>query len=98
MVKEYLRQTAILLKKIGQNHFGESLFSSFAINVRYENRIKIISDIRGQEIVSEARFFCLEEVNPGDEIEYGGRRWEVVSVLDAVDLNGDIMYRVAYCK
>ncbi|AVX21599.1 hypothetical protein SAMN02745885_01652 [Carboxydocella sporoproducens DSM 16521] len=98
MVKEYLRQSAILLKKTGQNEFGESLFSSLAINVRWENRIKVIRDSRGQEVVSEARFFCLEEVKPGDKIEYASRRWEIVSVTESVDLNGAIMYRVAYCK
>jgi len=98
MVKEYLRQSAILLKKTGQNEFGESLFSSSAINVRWENRTKVIRDSKGQEVVSEARFFCLEEVRPGDKIEFSGRKWEIVSVAESVDLNGATMYRVAYCK
>jgi len=46
-------------------------------------------------VVSEARVFCVEDIKPGDVLEYGGRDWPVIAVSEAVGLDGTVWFREA---
>lgn len=97
MIADYLNQTATLKKVTGYNEFAEPITESKVIQVRWEGKRRLVRDNQGQEVVSEARFFCLEEVQPGDIIEYGGKEWPVITVSEVPDLDGRVIYREAAC-
>lgn len=95
MIRNYLNQTAIWHYVTGQNEYGEPEFGSRAIKVRWEGKRRLVRDNEGREVVSEARVFCTEAVKPGDELEFGGRRWPVIAVSTVPGLDGKESHREA---
>jgi hypothetical protein len=93
MIEGYLNQRAVWKRKTGSNEYGEPTTSSKTISVRWEGKRRLVRDNQGQEVVSEARVFCIEPVKPGDELEFDGRRWPVIAVSMVPDLNGKECYR-----
>lgn len=93
MIKDYLNQTATWHYATGQNEYGEPITSSKSINVRWEGKRRLVRDNEGREVVSEARVFCIEAVKPGDEMEFGGRRWPVIAVSTVPGLDGKEAHR-----
>jgi hypothetical protein len=93
MIKGYLNQTAIWHYVTGQNEYGEPQTSSKTIKVRWEGKRRLVRDNEGREVVSEARVFCVDAVKPGDSLEYGGRKWTVLAVSTAPDLDGKEAHR-----
>ncbi|HHV98599.1 MAG TPA: hypothetical protein GXX36_03340 [Clostridiaceae bacterium] len=53
----------------------------------------MVRDKEGREVVSEARVFCTEPIQPGDLLEYGGMEWPVLAVSTIPDLNGKESHR-----
>ncbi|WP_157049484.1 hypothetical protein [Moorella stamsii] len=53
----------------------------------------MVRNKQGEEVISEARVFCLEAVQPGDVLEYGGREWPVIAVSETPGLDGKLLYR-----
>ena len=88
MIMGYLNQTATWHYVTGQNSYGEPTFSSKTISVRWEGKRRLVRDKDGREVVSEARVFCADVVQPGDELEYGGRSWPVIAVSTVPGLDG----------
>lgn len=97
MIADYLNQTVVLKKVVGLNEAAEPITEDHPIKVRWEGKRRLVRDKQGQEVVSEARFFCLEEVSPGDIVEYGGREWLVIAVTEIPDLDGQVIYREVAC-
>jgi hypothetical protein len=97
MIAEYLNQTATWKRVIGENEWAEPITETQTIKVRWEGKRRLVRDKKGQEIVSEARFFCLEDVQTGDIIEYEGREWTILTVSEKVDFDGNLIYREAAC-
>ncbi len=94
MIKDYLNQTVIWHYSTGQkNEYGEPEFGKKTIKVRWEGKRRLVRDNEGREVVSEARVFCTEAVKPGDEFEYGGRRWPVIAVSTVPGLDGKESHR-----
>ncbi len=93
MITDYLNQSATLKRLTGYNEFAEPITASQAIKVRWEGKRRLVRDKQGQEVVSEARVFCLEAVQPGDVLEYGGKDWPVIAVSEIPGLEGNTAYR-----
>ncbi len=93
IIDGYLNQTATWHYVTGQNEYGEPTTSSKSIAVRWEGKRRLVRDNQGREVVSEARVFCVEAVKPGDELEYDGRRWPVISVSSIPGLDGAESHR-----
>ena len=93
MIADFLNQTATLKRVVGYNEYAQPITESEVIKVRWEGKRRLARDKQGQEVVSEARVFCLEEVQPGDIVEYGGKEWPVITVSEVPDLDGNIIYR-----
>jgi hypothetical protein len=93
MIEGYLNQRAVWKRKIGQNEYGEPETSSKSIKVRWEGKRRLVRDNHGQEVVSEARVFCVEPVKPGDILKYEDREWPVIAVSTVPDLSGKEAYR-----
>lgn len=93
MIGVYLNQTATWKRVIGYNGYGEPVFEEIAIKVRWEGKRRLVRNKQGQEVVSEARVFCIEDVQPGDMLEYGGKEWPVITVSEMPGLNGKVQFR-----
>lgn len=97
MIEQYLNQTATWKQATGLNEYGEPIITSQTIKVRWEGKRRLVRDKQGQEVVSEARVFCLEPVQPGDILMYNGKEWPVIAVSEIPDLDGNIIYREVAC-
>lgn len=95
MIRGYLNQNARWKKLISEDGYPPRPGSPTEIKVRWEAKRRLVRNREGVEVVSEARVFCLAEVNPGDVLEYGGRDWPVIAVSEAVGLDGKTMFREA---
>jgi hypothetical protein len=94
MIKDYLNQTALWHYTTGQmNEYGEPQTSSKSIKVRWEGKRRLVRDNEGREVVSEARVFCVEPVQPGDLLKYADREWPVIAVSEATGIDGRIHFR-----
>lgn len=93
MIRDYLNQTAIWHRVIGQNEYGEPVARRRTINVRWEGKRRLVRDSEGREVVSEARVFCISPVETGDLLEYDGWKWPVINVLPVPGLDGKTSHR-----
>jgi len=92
MVREYLNQTATLKTVIGLSGYGKPITEDKEIPCRFEMKRKLVRDRQGNEVVSEATMYCIEPVKPEDRVVYNGQEYTVISVLEVVDLDGNIVY------
>lgn len=93
MIGVYLNQTATWKRVVGRNGYGEPVFEESSIKVRWEGRRRLVRNKQGQEVISEARVFCTENVQPGDVLEYGGKEWPVITVSEMPGVNGKVQFR-----
>ncbi len=93
MIEGYLNQRAVWKRKTGSNEYGEPVTKQKTINVRWEGKRRLVRDNEGREVVSEARVFCVEPVQPGDILEHGGREWPVIAVSTVPGLDGKESHR-----
>ncbi len=93
MIRNYLNQTATWKRVIGQNMYGEPETEEKEIKVRWEGKRRLVRDNQGQEVVSEARVFCVEPVKPGDILKYEDREWPVIAVSTIPGLDGNESHR-----
>lgn len=93
MIDLYLNQMAIWHRATGKNEYGEPVTEDSNIKVRWEGKRRLVRNAQGQEVVSEAKVFCLEPIKPGDILEHGGRQWPVIAVTDVTDLDGNVLHR-----
>lgn len=94
MIEDYLKQTATWKKIVSVGGYPPTPQEpGTSIKARWEEKRRLVRNAKGQEVVSEARAFCLEAVQPGDVLNYNGRDWIVIAVSEAVDLGGTIRYR-----
>ena len=92
MIKQYLNQTAVWGRTTSLNEYGEPVTTNQTIKVRWEGKRRLVRDKQGQEVVSEARVFCLEAVQPGDILAYDGKDWLVIAVSKIPDIDGNTAY------
>ena len=93
MIEGYLNQRAVWKRKTGQNEYGEPVTKQKTIKVRWEGKRRLVRDNEGREVVSEARVFCVEPVQPGDLLEYAGREWPAIAVSIVLGLDGKESHR-----
>lgn len=93
MIKGYLNQTAVWKQVVGRNEFNEPITEETIIRVRWEGKRRLVRNVQGEEVISEARVFCKEMVLPGDLLEYDDREWLVIAVSTIPDLHGEACYR-----
>jgi hypothetical protein len=94
MIKGYLNQTATWEQKTGDDGYGEPTFATGKeIAVRWEGKRRLVRDQYGNEVISEARVFCVETVGPGDVLTYDGTDWPVIAVSEIPGLDGSEHFR-----
>lgn len=91
MIRDYLNQTAILKTTIGYDGYGDPITTEKTIKVRWEGKRRLVRNNQGKEVISEARFFCLDKVKPDDIVNYGAD-WKVIAVSEIVDLDGKLSH------
>lgn len=93
MISRYLNQTATWKRNIGNNGYQSVFADPINIRVRWENRRRIVRNKQGEEVISEARVFCVEPIQPGDLLQYDGKEWPVIAVSETPGLDGRVHYR-----
>jgi hypothetical protein len=94
VIRGYLNQNARWKKLISKDGYPpQPEEPGTEIKVRWEAKRRLVRNAQGQEVVSEARVFCLESIQPGDVLEYGGRDWPVIAVSETPGLDGKAMFR-----
>lgn len=89
MLKDYLGQVCILKFKIGTNVYNEAVYGEKEILCRLVDKYKVITDSKGNEVVSSGRIQCVEHIKTGDLINDR----KVISVSYMTSLDGIIGYR-----
>ncbi len=92
MIRGYLRQEATWIRTTGRNEYGEPIIQEKDIAVRWEDKRRLVRDSTGREVVSEARVYCTADVQPGDHLQYRGRRWPVIVAAITPGLDGRGIY------
>ncbi|HHW26248.1 MAG TPA: hypothetical protein GXX23_02780 [Firmicutes bacterium] len=94
MIHGYLNQTAKWKKMTSSDGYPpQPEEPGTEIKVRWEGKRRLVRNAQGVEVVSEARVFCVEDIKPGDVLEYGGRDWPVIAVSETPGLDGKAMFR-----
>jgi len=93
MIEGYLNQRAVWKRKTGSNEYGEPVTKQKTIKVRWEGKRRLVRDQYGNEVISEARVFCVETVGPGDVLTYDGTDWPVITVSEIPGLDGAEQFR-----
>ena len=94
MINDYLNQTATWHYVTGLNEYSEPILADpVTIKVRWEGKRRLVRDNEGREVVSEARVFCVEPVQPGDLLKYADREWPVIAVSIVPGLDGKEAHR-----
>lgn len=96
MIKDYLNQIAKWKKMISDDGYPPQPGTGTEIKVRWEDKRRLVRNAQGVEVVSEARVFCVDDVKPGDVLEWNGRDWPVIAVSMVPSLDGkETFYEVA---
>lgn len=93
IITGYLNQTAKHKTMTSADGYPPQPGTGADIACRWEAKRRQVRDREGLEVVSEARVFCVADVKPGDVLEYDGRDWPVITVSEAVGLDGATMFR-----
>lgn len=93
MIEGKLNQIALWKRVTGKNEYGEPITVDADIRVRWEGKRRLVRDAMGQEVISEALVFCLEDVQPGDVLVWQEREWPIIMVSEIISLNGTTSHR-----
>jgi len=86
MLEDYLNQTALWEFIKNSNEYNEKTFDKTTINCRKEDKIKLVRDKDGTEVVSNSTVYCKEPVKVEHKIDGG----LVIAVGTLTDLLGEI--------
>ena len=93
MISDYLNQTTTLKTNTGNyDNYGKPVLTPSIINLRWENKRRLVRNSQGKEIISEAVIFTKSEMKPSDFLVWQNRDWEIISVSDITDIEGDIQF------
>jgi len=92
MLREYLNQITTLKTVVGKDKYNKPTTTEKTINIRWENKRRLIRNSQGKEVVSEAIIFTQEQVKPEDILVWQNRSWEIIGVSDIVDIDGNIQF------
>jgi hypothetical protein len=92
---DYRNQKVMWKKKLGDGAYGPIFDEPKTIYVRWEGKRRLVRNNQGEEVVSEARVFCGDNVGTGDVMIKGEDDWVVLSVSEIPDFDGNITEREA---
>ena len=95
MLEEYANQSLTLAKHGTISDCGEYPYTSTStISGRKETGIKIVKNQYGQEVVSTSTVFTETDIDIDDKIDGD----IVIAIDDAVDLDGVVLFNMAYLQ
>ena len=92
----YFNQTIRWGKTIKVNAYGEPELEWKDIKGRWQDKVNLIRDKEGKEIVCLAKLFCSDPIRADDILEFQGREWVVLSVTPITRLDGSESHREVY--
>jgi hypothetical protein len=97
VIDDYTNQTITWKAKNGHNLSGQPTFAAdAAIQGRWEETRRLVRNVKGEEVVSEAMCVTSAAVKVGDHlVDVAGREWEILAVSVRSDLDGNELFREA---
>ena len=89
MLSDYLGQICTLKYRTGTNVYNEAIYEEREIACRLVDKFKVITDLKGDEVVSSGVIQCVEHIKTGDLIN----NRKVISVCYMTGLDGIVGYR-----
>lgn len=89
MLRDYMTQYVTLKSVIDVNIYNEPIFEEKTINCRLINNFKIVTNDKGEEIISSGVIQCTHEIKVGDYVEDR----KVIAINSMVGLDGVIGYK-----
>lgn len=89
MLSDYLGQVCTYKSKRGTNVYNEPVFEEKEILCRLVDRFKVITNDKGEEVVSSGVIQCVEHIKTGDLINDR----KVISVSYMTSLDDIVGYR-----
>ena len=89
MLRDYLNQNVVWKRQIGSNEYNEPIFEENYIRCRLVNGYKVVTNEKGDEVVSSGVVQCLERIKAGDVIDDK----KIISVNYATSLDEIIGYK-----
>ena len=87
-LKKYLNQKATFEAKSGVDRYGNQSYANpVAISVRREGKIRMVRNIRGEEVTSTSTIFTATQVLPLDKLDGN----EVINVSEMVNREGMVI-------
>lgn len=98
MIQTYLNQSTTWFAKTGNDSYGKPTYGAtgVAIKCRWEDKFQLIRNPQGNEVVSKAVCYCVENVCENDKLVYNTKSYTVLSVTDQPWLGGTISHREVY--
>lgn len=87
-----MEQDATWKQKSTHDGYDQS-WSSTTIKCRFVQKRRQVRNAQGESVLSEAAVNCIEAVQAGDIITYGGKDWPVIAVSETPDLDGIVWFR-----
>ena len=91
-----MKQSATWKRTTGYNQYGEPTTSATTISCRWAGKRRMVRDIHGETVVSDATMNCADAIAVGDILTYDGRDWPVINVMETPDLNGVVHFREVF--
>lgn len=86
-LKEYLNQSALWESAVGKDAFSQTQYAQARkIAVRSEQKVRVVQDSMGNQVVSNRTYFCMENVRPLDRVDGG----VALCVSEWVDKYGEV--------
>jgi hypothetical protein len=92
MIEAYLNQNIILKTVTSINEYNEPIFTTSTIKARLEYDRTMVKNEKGEEVVSEARLFTVNQIKADDVINYDGKDYPIISVANMVGLEGNLSH------
>lgn len=92
MIEFYMNQNIALKSKTSVNDYNESFYDESIIKGRFEYSRKLVKNIQGDEVISEAILYTKTNVKTDDVITYDEKDWNVMNSKPQIDLFGNIIF------
>lgn len=87
-----MEQDATWKQRTGHDGY-DSTYSSTPIKCRFVQKRRTVRNAQNESVISEASMNCVEAVQAGDIITYGGKDWPVIAVSEVPDGDGVVWFR-----
>ena len=99
MIEDYMNQVIEMMEAPdGYDAYGKPKYKLVASDVpcTWQGKVKLVPDKTGKEVIAQAEIRTQTEVSVDYRLTYQGKPYTVISVREAVGMDGELDYRQGY--